>query len=203
MTTTTSSPSRRLEDFWGEIAPCEHLVQFYDSDGVFLDLLEGFVSGGLRGGESVIVIATPEHRHALDRRLADRGLDLEVARAQDQYIALDAEETMSKFLVRGWPDEYLFTQLVTWLLARAKGNGRRVRAFGEMVALMWGRGQQGAVVRLEHLWHKLCAEKGFPLLCAYPKSGFAENSAMSLKEICAAHSRFVAPTPELTSTVVA
>jgi len=45
MSATTS------EVFWGEIAPCEHLVQIYDNDGAFLDSLEGFVAGGLRAGD--------------------------------------------------------------------------------------------------------------------------------------------------------
>jgi hypothetical protein len=31
--------------FWGEIAPCEHIAQFYEHDGVLLDTLAGFVGG--------------------------------------------------------------------------------------------------------------------------------------------------------------
>ena len=27
--------------FWGEIAPCEHIAQFYEHDGVLLDTLAG------------------------------------------------------------------------------------------------------------------------------------------------------------------
>jgi hypothetical protein len=34
--------------FWGEISPSEHMVQFYEHDGVLLDTLAGFVSGGLK-----------------------------------------------------------------------------------------------------------------------------------------------------------
>ena len=47
----TNVYGRGSEVFWGEISPCEHLVQFYEEDGVFLDTLEGFVGGGLRAGE--------------------------------------------------------------------------------------------------------------------------------------------------------
>ena len=50
--------------FWGELSPCEHLVQIYERDEVFLDALEGFVAGGVRSGEAVIVIATDSHRQA-------------------------------------------------------------------------------------------------------------------------------------------
>ncbi len=29
--------------FWGEIAPCDHVVQIYENDEAFLDMLKGFV----------------------------------------------------------------------------------------------------------------------------------------------------------------
>ena len=45
--------------FWGEISPCEHLVQIYLDDSAFLDSLEGFVAGGLLAGDAVILIGTP------------------------------------------------------------------------------------------------------------------------------------------------
>ena len=107
------SPSSNMhgsgaEIFWGEVSPCEHLVQFYETDNVFLDTLEGFVSGGLRAGESVIVIATPTHRQILEQRLTSRGVDVDQARSQDQYIALDAEQTLGFFMKSGWPDDERF-----------------------------------------------------------------------------------------------
>lgn len=180
---------RGSEVFWGEISPCEHLVQFYEEDGVFLDTLEGFVGGGLRAGESVIVIATPTHLQQLDERLNRSGIDMASACDRQQYLTFDADETLKSFMKDGWPNEELFFQVIRALLAPARKNSRKVRAFGEMVALMWARGEQGATVRLEHLWHELCATENFSLLCAYPKAGFTESSLTSLDEICAAHSR--------------
>ena len=193
MNTTIEKPQNGSEIFWGEIAPCEHLVQIYADQGVFLDSLEGFVSGGLLAGEGVIVIATRAHLIALDQRLWMRGVDVSAARDRDQYISLDATEALAKFLVKGWPDEDLFQQFVTELLGRAGGEGRRVRAFGEMVAVLWARGQAGATIQLEHLWHRFCQSKAFSLFCAYPKSGFTQDTDASIREICAAHSRVIAP----------
>lgn len=122
------------EVFWGEISPCEHLVPIYQDDGVFLDSLEGFIAGGLLSGDGVVVIATPPHLSLLETRLAARGIDVAGAAQQDQYLALDAEDALAKFMVNGWPDETLFRTFVTEILKRAKGRDRRVRAFGEMVA---------------------------------------------------------------------
>lgn len=177
--------------FWGEIAPCEHLVQIYEEDGVFLDALEGFVAGGLRADDSVITIAKAEHLKALDDRLRAQGVDVEAARAVDRYISVDADETLAKFMRNGWPDEVLFTQTVTELLARARTGGRKVRAFGEMVAVLWANGHNGATVRLEHLWHAFCQTEAFSLFCAYPKSGFTQDALTSIKEICDTHSKVI------------
>lgn len=182
---------READVFWGEISPCEHLVQIYQDDGVFLDSLEGFVSGGIMAGDGVVVIATPLHLVALNERLAARGIDIPQAVSSDQYLALDAEEMLSKFMVKDWPDETLFRTFVTETLQRAKGKNRRVRAFGEMVALLWAQGSTGATVHLEHLWHRLCHEQTFSLFCAYPKSGFTRDASISIKEICDTHSRVV------------
>jgi MEDS: MEthanogen/methylotroph, DcmR Sensory domain len=177
------------EVFWGEIAPCEHLVQIYENEGVFLDTLEGFVSGGLKAGDSVIIIATVAHLNALEERLRAAGFDVEAARSQDQYIALVAEEVLAKFMVRDWPDDELFRKVVSDLLTHARKSGRKVRAFGEMVAVLWAQGATGATVRLEHLWQALCQAEEFSLFCAYPKVGFTQNVAESISEICAAHTQ--------------
>jgi len=186
-----SSRERGARVFWGEIAPCDHLVQIYEEEGAFLDTLEGFVAGGLRAGDAIVLIATPAHRRSLEDRLRAVGMDLAHASATDQYIALDASETLARFMVDGWPDDARFKALVKDLLSRAGRNGRPVRAFGEMVAIMWQQGHHAATVRLEHLWHRFCQEEGFSLLCAYPKSGFTEDATESIREICAAHSKVV------------
>jgi hypothetical protein len=189
-----------IDIFWGEIAPCDHLVQIYEEDDVFLDSVEGFVAGGLRAGDGVVAIATDAHLAALDERLTRQGVGLDFVRSTDQYIALNAEKVLGRFMVAGWPDEELFETVISELLLRARGAGRRVRAFGEMVAVLWARGQNSATLRLEHLWHKLCQNEAFSLFCAYPKCGFTKDAQKSIEEICAAHSRIV---PEFRGRVAA
>jgi hypothetical protein len=179
------------EMFWGEIPPSEHLLQIYDTDQVFLDTLEGFVTGGLRSGEGVIVIATASHLERLEERLLLAGFDADAAQDSGQLTALQAEDVLAQFMVNGWPNEQHFKQVVSALLARARGPGRKVRAFGEMVAVLWARGEQGATVRLEFLWHQLCNSEGFSLFCAYPRVGFTGDSASSISELCDLHSRLI------------
>ena len=191
MGNTNPAPATQIPIFWGEIAPCEHLAQFYEHEDVLLNTLAGFVGGGLKHGEGVIVLATEEHLKALDQRLQATGVNLEQAKSQDQYITLPAENALAKFIVNQWPDDQLFFDFVAELVARAQNGGRRVRAFGELVALLWARGHVAATVRLEFLWHQLCHQKSFSLFCAYPKAGFTKDPLKSLDVIRATHSRII------------
>src|SRR5580698_5988089 len=155
------------EVFWGEIAPTEHLLHLYSGEATFLNMLERFVAWGLIGNEGVIVIATRQHRSLLNERLAKQGFDLASARESGQYLDIDAEECLASFMRKGWPDEELFIARVTEVIARARGPGRRVRAFGEMVALLWEQRHAGATVQLEHLWNEFRSRSPFPLFCSY------------------------------------
>lgn len=180
-----------LQVFWGEIAPCDHLVQVYESDAVFLNTLEGFVGDGFMKGESVVIIATSEHLDHLNGRLTRHGFDLEALIATDQYIPVDVEESIAAFMVNNWPDELLFTEFVTSLLARGQKNNRKVRAFGEIVAVLWAQGLSGATVKLEHLWHHLQQKQLFCLYCAYPRSGFTQDARDSIANICDSHTKVI------------
>ncbi len=181
----------RNEIFWGEIAPCEHVVQIYENDESFLDLLTGFVSGGVNAGECAVVIATATHLKALNDRLIGLGHSVPSLISKTQYIPLDAEETLSKFMVNDWPDENLFNKVISEVLVKAKGNSYKVRAFGEMVAILWAKGQVGATVRLEQLWNRFCENEAFCLFCAYPASGFTQDAAESVMHICSAHTKMI------------
>jgi hypothetical protein len=193
---------RNFQIFWGEIAPCDHVLQIYDTDLIFLDSLEGFVGSGILANESVIVIGTSQHLTALEFRLKKQGFDLESLKSEDVYIPLNAEETLAKFIVNGWPDEDRFLATVKAILNRAKASGRKVRAFGEMVAILWAQGNNGATVRLEYLWNSFCETEDFCLFCAYPKAGFTQDANESLMEICKSHSKVIAgwasPSNEIT-----
>lgn|SRR5579863_9306964 len=184
-------PGNQNPVFWGEIAPCEHIAQFYEHDGVLIDTLSRFVAGGIKADESVIVIATRQHIEALDARLNSTGVNVAMTRLTDQYITLVADEVLEKFMVKQWPDEQLFSNFITELIERARSGGRSVRAFGEMVALLWERGDIAATVRLEYLWNNLRKNNPFSLFCAYPRVGLTEDASKSMDQICAAHSRII------------
>lgn len=184
-----------IQVFWKEIASSDHLVQIYENDKVFLNSLEGFAGSAFIAGESVIVIATAEHLRALEKLLKAHDFDINALIADRQYIPLNAVETLAKFMVDGKPDEFLFEQLATRLLEDARKNNRKVRAFGEMVALLWAEGNYEATIQLEHLWNKMHAKEAFSLFCAYPKSGFnrgfIEDPNVSIMDICTTHTKVI------------
>jgi hypothetical protein len=187
-----NSQTLRPEIFWGEIAPCEHVVQIYQDESVFMAVLEGFIDAGLRAGEAAVVIATAAHLSSLESRLLAAGHDLVAARCTGLYTALDAAGTLSRFMVDGWPDEERFAAVIHEVLGPARQGGRKVRAFGEMVALLWAQGHHGATVRLEHLWGDFCNGNALALFCAYPRIGATRDLTESLAEVCALHSRVIA-----------
>ena len=194
MGTVTALPNVDPEVFWGEMSPCEHVVQIYGDDRVFLDGLEDFVGNGLRNGESAIVIATATHLHGLEKRMRQNGVDVDKARAENRYVPRLAEDVLAEFMVSDWPDEPRFLESMENLIRTARGEeNRRVRAFGEMVAILWARGNHAATIHLELLWTKVLATEKFPLFCAYPRDTFSKNATESIVEICRIHSRVAPP----------
>jgi PAS domain S-box-containing protein len=170
----------------------EHSVQFYEKEDFLLDEVSGFIGAGLQAGQVGLVIATRPHLEGLEQRLkaghACSGWDS--SWDPDQYVALDAAEMLSKFMVDGWPDERLFAAVLGSAIRRVAQDGsRHVRAFGEMVALLWAEGKHEAAIRLEELWNDLAQTQSFSLLCAYPMQGFDDAGHDSpFSQICNAHS---------------
>ncbi|MDT5293287.1 MAG: hypothetical protein QOJ76_167 [Acidobacteriota bacterium] len=176
-------------DGWGE---GEHFVQFYETDNFLLDSLGGFVGMGLAEGDACIVVATQAHRAGLDERLPSHGPDLSAARERGQYVSLDAAETLSKLMLDGSPEPGRFAEVVGGIIERAAVGRRRVRIFGEMVALLWAEGNCDAALRLEALWNDLGKTRPFLLFCAYPLKDFGgESHAGPLGHVCGAHSRVI------------
>jgi PAS domain S-box-containing protein len=178
---------------WHDHDHSGHVVQFYTDDSFLLDALSRFIGTALGGGDVAIVIATKEHRDILAQRLRARGFDLNKALVQGRYVALDAAETLARFMVNGVPDEAKFADTVGALLGEAKtaddGENHRIAAFGEMVALLWAAGNSTGAIRLEQLWNDLAKEHSFALRCAYPMGAFnkAEHAEPFL-QICGEHS---------------
>jgi signal transduction histidine kinase len=169
-----------------------HVVQFYADDAFLVDELSKYIGSALAAGEGAIVIATKAHRDGITQRLKARGMDPAHAVAQGRYLALDAAETLSKFMFNDFPDAARFGDvlgsIVVQATACAEGKSPHVSAFGEMVALLWARGKTEAALQLEDLWNRLAQTHSFSLRCAYPMQTFDRGEhGESFLRICAVH----------------
>ncbi|MGH7942449.1 MAG: MEDS domain-containing protein [Limisphaerales bacterium] len=178
-----------VDAFWKAIDPGDHILQLYENEAEFMDMLERFVRDGFENNESVVVIATAQHLNELKARF--KKIELADGLADGKFFPLDAAEALSRFMVNNWPDNRLFHKTITAILGRATHGGHKVRAFGEMVALLWAQGNTSATIRVEDLWNNLKKVYRFPLFCAYPRGIFTENADESIKNVCATHSRMV------------
>jgi hypothetical protein len=61
-----------------------------------------------------------------------------------------------------------------------------VRAYGEMVDVLWKQGRAEAAIRLEVLWNNLAETHTFSLLCGYSIGNFYKQTD-KLEEVCALH----------------
>src|SRR4051812_46053771 len=157
----------------------QHVVQFYEQDSFLIAKLSEYLIEGFERGETGIVIATPEHRQALTRSLNEAGLKPESLELKGRLLLLDARETLSAFMRDDVPDEPLFQKVFRSVMKQAGAPGKSVRAFGEMVSLLWLDGNEEAAVRLEELWENALRNSPADLLCAYPIRGM--SGAASLK----------------------
>jgi hypothetical protein len=175
----------------------DHVVQLYGEDDLLLAKnVSRFLAEGMRRLDSLLVIATPDHTQTITRQLAQDAATatLEAERA-GRLAFLDARTTLDRILVDGRPDEGRFDSVVGEGMreARAWSGSGKVRAFGEMVGLLWSEARYAAAERLEELWNALLAGSDYSLYCAYRIDLFGEDvGKAALSPIVAAHTHLFA-----------
>jgi anti-sigma regulatory factor (Ser/Thr protein kinase) len=178
----------------------EHVVQFYDHESDLARAVGTYLAQAVRAGDISIVLATPEHRAAFREELAAAGL------APGEFdsgaiVWLDAAATLARFMSDGRIDPDAFHDVVGGLVREASqcerakhsrsrsGSGTgHIRAYGEMVALLWDAGDVLGAIELEKLWNELARECEFSLWCAYRGHSLAVHEhADELHDVCHLH----------------
>ena len=92
------------------------------------------------------------------------------------------------------PDPEAFRKNVGDVIAQTLGGRTRtpVRAYGEMVDVLWKQGKVEAAIKLEILWNELAQTHSFQLLCGYSMGSFYKQ-AKHLEDICAQHTHVTGP----------
>ena len=186
---------------WAELltdaAPGEHVVQLYGRDDQLLTRnASRYLAEGLQRGDGLVVVATPEHTRAIARHLVEE--EPAAARAAEEagrLVYRDAERTLASLFAGGPPDLVRFRSIVGQAIAevRARSTTGAVRAFGEMVSLLWDRGERDEAVGLEALWNAVLPEYDCSLFCAYTIDLFDQaDDAAALHPIVASHHHILA-----------
>ena len=168
-----------------------HAVRFYENKESLCRIVAEFLGEGLVAHHPALVIGTPEHCAGIVQELRARHFDVERMQRAGDLLLLDARDFMSTFMVDGVPNAELFGANAARAIERiCRGRDNiSIRAYGEMVDLLWQDGKTTAAVRLEMLWNKLAMNHDFSLLCGYSMGSFYKDASVS--EICGQHTHVV------------
>jgi hypothetical protein len=169
-----------------------HDVQFYQTEAHLVHSVVDFLGDAIRAGQPIIVIATEQHRRAFIDGLCAKGLDPDRLYSGQLAVWLDARETLAAFMEGSVPNRELFMATVGSVFERllAKRYYLVVRAYGEMVDLLFKDGNEEGAVLLEQLWNELANQYKYSLLCGYSVDNFLhEAGAAGFKRVCEHHTR--------------
>lgn len=173
-----------------------HCVEFYGDDACLERGILADLGAGVANGEAVIAIARPARLDALRRLVRRAGADVGEASRAGRLALLDAAHAASLVMVDGQPDRAAFDEVAGTLVRRAAASSSRVRAYGEVEALLWQRGQEVAALELEALWNRLAEEATFSLHCAYPLELMERpDFSAAFERICVLHSETLPEVP--------
>lgn len=183
-----------LNELLARQAPQDHLVQFYGEVRELVPNVAAFLREGWWRGDWMIVIATPSNRQQFADALAAEGVSADVLQGSGRLTVLDAESILSQFMVSGRPDWERFDAVVGDLVRQSKARAGNcgLRAYGEMVDLLWKSGQLEAAAKLEEFWNRLLESAQFSLYCAYTVHHLFDGAPdASLREMLRTHSHLL------------
>ena len=168
-----------------------HAVRFYENKTSLCRTVADFLAEGFRDHQPGLVVATNAHILGVLDQLRARNFDVDRMQAAGELLLLDARGTLATFMADGMPDAAAFTTIVPAIIERLRGDrsDRTVRAYGEMVDVLWKDGRTAAAIRLEVLWNQLALTHAFSLLCGYAVGNFYQDAGM--REIRAQHSHVI------------
>jgi len=170
--------ANELSDRWDHIlshaAPRDHVVQLYQDQDFLNRAVCRFAGAALANGEGLILVPTAEHWNAFRPRLEAEGVDVKAAQKRGQLTVVDADETLPRVMGKALPDAPLFLGLAGEIIrrTRASGSSPKVRWWGEMVNVLWERGDLAASMNLEDLFDRVAREQDIAIFCSFLMDNF-------------------------------
>jgi len=127
-----------------------------------------------RMARGVILVPTAAHWEAFRPRLEAEGVDVAAAQACGQLTVVDADELLPQFMRDAMPDAPVFLGLAEEVISQARGDGLypKVRWWGEMVNVLWERGNAAASMDLEDQFDRLAREQEIAIFCSFVMDNF-------------------------------
>jgi hypothetical protein len=173
-----------------------HAVRFYEDDKSLCRIVSGFIAEGLALDQPALIIATKPHIDCIIENLTAATINVELLKQKGDLLLLDARQTLATFMVNGQPDADFFKASATTALDQlARGRTKTIRAYGEMVDVLWKDGLSAAAIKLEMLWNRLANTHDFSLLCGYAMGNFYKNA--TIDDVCRHHTHVVSDTGEV------
>jgi hypothetical protein len=172
-----------------------HVVKFYNDEESLGHTVAEFLAAGLRDRLPAIIIATPAHRTLIGRQLEERSLNVRQLEGQGDLQMLDADEVLDRIMVGNEPDSVLFQATVDGLIERAcqGGPARPIRAYGELVDVLWKGANADGAIRLEKLWNRVTTQGQLSVLCGYAVGNFYQpiTSGPNFQTVCDQHNHII------------
>jgi hypothetical protein len=175
-----------------------HAVHFYGEEQSLFDSVAAFLGQGFLDGQPAMLIASAAHSAAILNQLQQRMIDVKRAQRAGDLVVLDAHRTLDLFMDETGPNALRFESSVGPIISRMSENRARrtcVRAYGEMVDVLWKQGRSDAAIRLEKLWNDLAHRHGFALLCGYAMRNFQRGTKL-FEEVCRQHTHVMPNHPQ-------
>ncbi len=176
-----------------DLDPHDHVVHFFDAEEALVAGVTAALSAAAARGEGIVVIASDGRLPAIADGLVAAGVNVGSRTADGSLTLFDAAETLAALMIEGTLDPDRFADIVGGAVAAAGAGNRRVSAFGDMVSILWAKGNPGAAIQLEALWNSLATHHDFSLYCAYPLSAAAAGDLDEVAKVCRHHSGVLAP----------
>jgi MEDS: MEthanogen/methylotroph, DcmR Sensory domain len=157
-----------------DAAPCDHIVQLYQDQDFLNRAVCRFAGAAIANGEGIILVPTQTHWNGIRPRLEAEGVNVEAARERGQLTVVDADELLPRFMRDAMPESPLFLGLAGDIIGQAHAGGRysKVRWWGEMVNVLWERGDVAASMALEDLFDQLGKKHDVALFCSFLMDNF-------------------------------
>lgn len=176
----------------------DHFVHIYEKIDTLIESVCEYMVPAFVQSEGVILVASATNKKAILTALERRSIDVTKAIVMGQLIVIDAHEMISQFMLNGTIDKLKFQTIAGNIISDLKIKFPIVRAYGEMVNILWHNGNIEATIELEKCWNELATTTDFSLFCGYEINEREKRLKMhNISDVCCHHTHIVTPGGDL------